>query len=174
MTEQQQRTYKVYLDPITGFYDRRTLWSRLAEEVARARRYRYHLSLMLISIDLCDPAEVEEQVLQLSGLLKQSTRAVDILVRYSKDALALLLPCTDETGAVELAQRIQHMIRNVAEPASDRSDPLPVSIGVTSSPGEDWGNKIALVEQVEAALRQARREGGNHVVVVPVKGGVPE
>lgn len=167
MLEPDQRTYKVYLDPLTGLYDRRTMWARLAEEVSRARRYHYHLSLMLISIDLVDPPQVEEYILQLSQILRKNTRTVDILVRYSRDALALLLPCTDEAGAIELAERIRQVAQITWAPAE--TDPvLPISIGVTSPPGDHWGDKIALVEQVEGALRQARREGGRRVVVVPV------
>ena len=47
MAEQVERAYEVFIDLATGFYDRRTMWARLAEEIARARRYRYPLSLIL-------------------------------------------------------------------------------------------------------------------------------
>jgi GGDEF domain-containing protein len=89
---------------------------------------------------------------------------VDILVRYSEDALALLLPCTDETGALHLAERIRRLAS--VEPSSpEEGGPIPVSIGITSTRGEYRGDKIALVEQVEWALRKAQGEGGSTVVV---------
>jgi two-component system cell cycle response regulator len=179
MLEPDQRVYKVYLDPLTGLYDRRTMWARLAEEVSRARRYHYHLSLMLISVDLVDPPQAEEYILHLAQILRNNTRTVDILVRYSRDALALLLPCTNEAGAIELAERIRQVALATWAPARAGDCTLPISIGVTSPPGDHWGDKIAQVEQVEGALRQARREGGQQVVVVPAiepakhKGGSP-
>jgi diguanylate cyclase (GGDEF)-like protein len=169
--EEVQRVYKVYIDATTGFYDRRTMWYRLAEEVSRARRYRYPLSLMLVQVGASEPQQVEERVLRLADVLKRHTRSVDILVRYSEDALALLLPCTNETGAVHLAERIRHLA-SAEEPPSGTEEESPLSIGITSTRGEYRGDKIALVEQVEWALNKAQSEGGK-IVVVPAPNEPP-
>lgn len=163
--EEVQRVYKVYIDATTGFYDRRTMWYRLAEEVSRARRYRYPLSLMLVQVGASEPQQVEERVLRLADVLKRHTRSVDILVRYSEDALALLLPCTNETGAVHLAERIRGLA-SAEEPPTGTEEEAPLSIGITSTRGDYRGDKIALVEQVEWALNKAQSEGGT-IVVVP-------
>ncbi|MGB9723494.1 MAG: diguanylate cyclase domain-containing protein [Chloroflexia bacterium] len=161
---EQERIYEAAVDRETGLYDRRTMWSRLAEEVSRTRRYRYPLSLMLISFGLPNSRLAVEHLLQLAQVLKRHTRASDFLARYSEDTLALLLPCTDERGALQLAERIRQLVAAFS-PASAQS----MGIGVTSAPGGYNGDKIALVEQVEWALRQALgREG--RTVLVPAPG----
>jgi diguanylate cyclase (GGDEF)-like protein len=168
MVELAERSYEVYIDLATGLYDRRTMWSRLAEEVARARRYHYALSLMLITVDTSDPHRALERLLELSKVLKQHTRTADILVRYSEDTLALLLPCTDERGALQLAERIRHLVQVMLPPPYESGESAPIRIGVTSTSGEYSGDKVALVEQVEWALRKTQRKGGeNRTVVVP-------
>lgn len=164
---EQERTYRVFIDAATGLYDRRTMWSRLAEEVSRARRYRYPLSLMLVAFDPQAGQNTLENVRYLAEILKQYTRTSDFLARYNEDTLALLLPCTNERGALLLAERISQLAAVVA-PGRGRPA-LQVRIGLTSAPAEYEGDKVALVEQVEWALRQARAQGSRYdTVVVPV------
>lgn len=161
---EQERVYEVFIDRETGLYDHRTMWSRLAEEVSRTRRYRYPLALMLISFEFPNSRLVVEYLLQLAQILKRHTRTSDLLSRYSEDTLALLLPCTDERGALRLAERIRQLAAALS-PASAQA----LSIGVTSAPGGYNGNKIALVEQAEWALRQALEQKGQ-TVFVPAPG----
>ncbi len=161
---EQERVYEVFIDRETGLYDRRTMWSRLAEEVSRTRRYRYPLALMLLSFVSPNSRLAVEYLLQLAQILKRHTRASDLLARYSEDTLALLLPCTDERGALRLAERIRQLTAALS-PTSAQA----LSIGVTSAPGGYSGNKIALVEQVEWALCQALEQEGR-TVFVPAPG----
>lgn len=165
-----QRAYEVFIDPATGLYDRRTMWSRLAEEVARAQRYSYPFSLMLVSLDSPDPQQAVEHVVLLAQLLQQHTRTSDILARYSEDALALILPCTDQGGALRLAERIQQMIPPAAPAGDVAGKGVMVSIGVTSTAGDYHGDKVALVEQVEQLLLQSRKQGGGRIIFVTAPG----
>ncbi len=157
---EQERVYEVFIDRETGLYDRRTMWSRLAEEVSRIRRYRYPLALMLIAFEVPNSRLAVESLVQLAQILKRHTRASDLLARYSEDTLALLLPCTNEHGALRLAERIRHLAAALSPVWAQT-----LSIGVTSAPGGYSGNKIALVEQVEWALRQALEAEGRTVFV---------
>lgn len=161
---EQNRVYESSIDRETGLYDRRTMWSRLAEEMARTRRYRYPLALMLISLEFPDSRLATAHLLRLARALKRHTRSSDFLARYSEDTLALLLPCTDEQGALSLAERIRRLAADLSPHLSQT-----LSIGVTAAPGGYNGNKVALVEQVEWALREApARE--NRTVCVPAPG----
>jgi PleD family two-component response regulator len=166
MAEQPDRSYEVYVDLATGLYDRRTMWSRLAEEVARAQRYHYPFSLMLITLRTPASRPAVEELPELARLLKRHTRAADILARYSEDTLAVLLPCTDERGAVRLAERIRQIVVENMLPQHHAMH--TVHIGLTTTSGDYVGDKVALVEQVEWALRKAQTPGGEHrTVVVP-------
>lgn len=165
MIEQPDRTYEAYVDRATGFYDRRTMWSRLAEEVARARRYHYPFSLMLIAFQTPERKPAIEELLELARLLKQHTRTADILARYSEDTLAILMPCTDERGAVRLAERIRQIVLEYLLPQRQMST---LHIGLTTTTEDYAGDKVALVEQVEWALHKAQTfDGEHHTVVVP-------
>ena len=170
MAEQAERSYEVFVDLATGLYDRRTMWSRLAEEMARARRYHYPLSLMLLAFDTPDPNEAVGQLLRLARLLRRQTRTADVLVRYSEDTLAILLPCTDEAGALRLAERIRRVAQ--AEPtasAASEEEPLLLRIGLMAASQDYSGDKLDLVEQVEWALREAKKKGSeDRTVVVPM------
>jgi diguanylate cyclase (GGDEF)-like protein len=164
MVEPLERSYETFVDLATGLYDRRTMWSRLAEEMARARRYHYPLSLMLLAFDESRPGEAMGQLLQLARLLTQHTRTADILARYSEDTLAILLPCTDEAGALQLAERIQCLAQTGAAPEGGAL----LRIGLTAALPDYAGDKLDLVEQVEWALREAKKKGsGKHRIVVP-------
>lgn len=166
MAEPAERSYETFIDLATGLYDRRTMWSRLAEEIARARRYHYPLSLMLLAFETLDPKQAVGQLLHLAGLLKRQTRTADILARYSENTLAILLPCTDEAGAVNLAERIHRLTQ--AEPADGAAaggGPL-LRIGLTVASQDYAGDKLDLVEQVEWALREAKEKGSKHLIVV--------
>lgn len=168
MAEQTERVYEVFIDVATGLFDRRTMWSRLAEEISRARRYHYPLSLMLITFDTPEAQQAVARTLMMAELLKCHTRSVDILVRYSEDTLAILMPCTDERGALKVAERIRQLALTMPLLA-DGAAPPPVRIGVTSTPSQTSVDKVLLVEQVEWALHKARSNAdGTCTVVVPV------
>lgn len=165
MIEQADHSYEVYVDRATGLYDRRTMWSRLAEEVARARRYHYPFSLMLVAFQAPEPHAAVAELLELARLLKLHTRAADILARYSEDTLAVLLPCTDERGAMRLAERVRQI---VLEDMPLHPSLCTLHIGLTTAAEDYAGDKVALVEQVEWALRKAQVAGREHrTVVVP-------
>ncbi len=173
VTEPAERAYEALVDLETGLYDRRTMWSRLAEEVSRAHRYRYPLCLMLLALDTAQGQASVEQVQRLAKILRDHTRAADILARYSADTLAIILPCTNQDGALCLAERLRKLVAT-APPVPEGSDePTTLMIGVTCAPGDFSGDKVALVEQVEWALQQAREEGGECTIVVPVPGQDP-
>lgn len=166
MVEQVERSYETFIDLATGLYDRRTMWSRLAEEIARARRYHYPLSLMLLAFDTPDPHHAVGRLLHLAKLLKRQTRTADILVRYSENTLAILLPCTDEAGAVNLAERIHRLAQaEWADGAAAAEGPL-LRIGLTVASQDYGGDKLYLVEQVEWALREAKKKGSKNLVIV--------
>ena len=168
MVEPAERSYETFVDLATGLYDRRTMWSRLAEEVARARRYRYPLSLMLLSFDAPNADQAVGQILQLARLLKEHTRTADILARYSEDTLAILLPCTDEAGSLQLAQRIQSLAQAGSAAGAGSEGGALLRIGLTAALQDHAGDKQDFVEQVEWALREARRMGsGKRMIVVP-------
>jgi len=165
MADLAQRCFPFLLDPGTGLYDRSTLESRLNEEISRACRYRYPLSLMLVAFDIRQFQQAREWLPVLAEMLKHHTRRADVLSCYGDSALALVLPCTNETGALDLAARIRRLAQVMQPPAQGRIRPVPISIAVASASAGRGVDGLALIEQVESALREAQQQGGDRVIV---------
>lgn len=102
------------LDPLTGFYNRRSAETRLAAEVARAHRHATSLTVLLI--DLNDFKQINDQhghaagdeVLRVfAARLQKAVRLSDVAVRMGGDEFMVILPeCPPEKVGL-LLHRLQ-------------------------------------------------------------------
>jgi diguanylate cyclase (GGDEF)-like protein len=147
------------LDGLTDLGNQRAFRGDLERAAALAGRQGETLALALIDIDdfkfLNDRhghAHGDELLLRFAGVLRNG-RVSDRAYRVGGDEFALVLPGTDLHGATVVLRRLK---RDLAEAQ------LTVSVGVNAlRPGED---PATLREEVEAALGEAKRRGGNAVV----------
>jgi diguanylate cyclase (GGDEF)-like protein len=151
-------------DPLTGLLNRRAFTERLQDEAARATRYGTPLSLLLLDLDglkrLNDVAGHQQGDAALQALarsLRARCRSADVGARWGGDEFVVLAPETRGGEALDLAERIR------ASVASDSPSGVTVSIGVaTAAPGRV---SVAVLEsEADAALYDAKRQGGNRVV----------
>lgn len=149
-------------DPLTGLYNRRVYDRELAARLNEIRRDAQPFSLMLLDLD--DFKGVNDRhghdkgdkvLKELSALLLDALREVDVLVRIGGEEFAALLPNTDRAGAVEVAERI----RNNIHAHSFSTGHLTASIGVSEALPED--SKASLYERVDRALYRAKQLGRN-------------
>jgi diguanylate cyclase (GGDEF)-like protein len=98
-------------DALTGLYNRRFFTSRLAAEVARARRYGRVLSLVMLDLD--NFKEINDQhghqvgdhvLAEVGKILTTNVRASDIVCRYGGEEFAVLLPETGPEAAGRAAE----------------------------------------------------------------------
>ena len=90
-------------DGLTGLCNHRHFFERLAEEVARAKRYELALSMLMIDIDdfkayndaLGHPCGDALLRALADVLLSQTRRQVDLVARYGGEEFAVILPSTD-------------------------------------------------------------------------------
>jgi diguanylate cyclase (GGDEF)-like protein len=94
----------------------------------------------------------------VARLLQGVSRSTDFVARYGGEEFAILLPETDQAGAVILAERFRRAIASARW--LERS--ITVSIG-TSYVTEGLPNEATLVRQADEALYQAKKEGRNRV-----------
>jgi diguanylate cyclase (GGDEF)-like protein len=107
--EQQTMT-----DALTGIGNRRSFDSRLREEWTRHLRNARPLTMLMVDVDYFKqyndtyghPAG-DALLVQLARVLRSPLRASDFLARYGGDEFALILPDTDETGAMQVSDRIK-------------------------------------------------------------------
>lgn len=158
-------------------------WEHLAErELARARRDRYSLCVLLIDIDRFKKVNddfghlVGDLVLRRIGrAIAAEVREYDGVGRFGGEEFVVLLP---EVGAIEsmvIAERIRGRIAElrvsdlIEEVTPAENDHLSVSIGVTSS--TFGGDEVAdLLRAADLALYRAKAEGRNRVVLAGTKG----
>jgi diguanylate cyclase (GGDEF)-like protein len=152
-------------DELTGLHNRRSFQARLEEEITRCRRYRTPLSLLLVDVDrfkdfndsFGHPAG-DEVLRVLSQRLHQSSRTIDFVARLGGEEFAILLPNTDEEGAVILAERIRDL---VAE-GPWRHRTVTISVGVSTIVGPQAPSEC-LMTAADTALYRSKREGRNRV-----------
>lgn len=152
-------------DGLTGVANRRALDLRLSEEVARARRYDSPCSLMMVDLDqfrqLNDchgHVAADDALKQMAAVLREAARETDLIARYGAAEFAVVLPDTEQHGALIVAQRylthIDHHHFDIG--------PLSASIGVaTLDPDQD--DAPALLAQADMALYQAKRNGSDRI-----------
>jgi diguanylate cyclase (GGDEF)-like protein len=159
-------------DELTGLANRRHLRQVLEAEWDRAQRLGAPLAFILLDLDffklLNDTRGHREGdrclqaiALHLSEALK---RPGDLAARYGGEELAVLLPYTDLTGALQVAEQLRDGIERLAIP--HEAVPLghvTASFGVAAvipAPGQE---PEILVEAADLALYRAKTAGRNRV-----------
>jgi diguanylate cyclase (GGDEF)-like protein len=171
---QQVLTNLSIRDPLTGCFNRRHLNASLLDgEIARARRYRQSLSLIMCDLDGFKAINDthghhagDELLRRFGALLQAMTReSIDTVVRYGGEEFLIILPETGLPGARELAERVR------AAFAAQRVDCGHVVLGVTASfgvVGTDFARDQnvtprALTAAADELMYEAKRAGRNRV-----------
>jgi diguanylate cyclase (GGDEF)-like protein len=166
------------LDDETGTYDKRYFASRLRQELSRARRNRYPLSLALINVDRQAALQggstlIRREALRRSALLlAPHLRDEDIMAHFDGSVFALLLPDTPGNIARDMIARLQTAIASSTielERSGVKLD-LQASAGIVVYPDIDTNNDIeaeGLIDQVTLALKQAEDATYGKICMVP-------
>jgi len=156
-------------DPLTGIYNRETMFSHGKRELSRAMRYGHSLSLVLIDIDQLKQINDEsghyagdEIIKTLSDLLLESCRQSDVLGRLSSKEFLLILPETDVAMTHQVAEKWRATIEELDITVDGESIHFTCSIAISGLSNEDRFE--VLLKKVETKLEKAKVSGGNQVV----------
>ena len=159
-------------DDLTGVYNRRLFNDRLHEEMKRAMRYKRPISLLMLDIDGFKEVNddfghmVGDVVLEkFAQLLKASCREVDVVARYGGDEFSIILPETDDRGAMLIAERISKKVEKQVFLKKDegKTITLTISIGVSTCT-RVLDETEDILHFADKALSMAKKEGKNNVV----------
>ncbi len=157
--------------PATSLFSVSQMQHVLRVEFGRALRYRYPLTVLVLSIDPLEPLRdrlgfdaKEAVVAAVARLLGEATRSADFLGRTPDDRLMAVVPHTGGDGARQLAERLLISVRElkVAEAPGER---LTITIGGAVA---DDGLPLyhdALLSAAEDALAEASAQGGNRSTI---------
>ena len=157
------------IDSLTGLLNRGAILRKLSEQMKHAKRYRNELSLSLLDIDHFKKVNdqyghlIGDDVLeQVAILMWQNIRDADIIGRYGGEEFIIILPRTDLSSALNVAERVRKMIE-----ASKMKDPEGNMFGITVSQGISiyklGEDEHSLISRADNALYKAKGNGRNRV-----------
>ncbi|MDA8382923.1 MAG: GGDEF domain-containing protein [Betaproteobacteria bacterium] len=159
------------VDTVTGLPLRSQLDAQMEREISRWDRYRRPLALVTLDID--DFAQIngdygrevgDEVLAHIATILRQTVRAVDLVVRYGGQEFAVLLPETNEMGALIVAERLRMELET--QIILPLVAPVTASFGVASLLPEE--RRDAFARRCEQALQHSKRHGKNRVTMAGV------
>ena len=158
------------VDGLTGLFVRRYFDYRLAEELARATRYGGDFTLGLFDLDhfkqLNDTYghQVGDDVLRAAAVVvRRNMRSFDLAARYGGEEFAFILPRTQLSDALGVADRIRREVSEIEVPTKTGTARVTVSIGLAAAPAPGVSDVDTLLSRADEALYRAKREGRDRV-----------
>ena len=164
-------------DGLTGLANRRNFEESLIGEFNRAKRGESSLGLIMIDVDffkqyndIYGHVAGDECLREIGKVVAYSMRRPgDLAARYGGEEMVVLLPGTNLSGTLAVAENIRGAVQSLG--IAHTGNPLgivTVSIGVEAfSPIHLENQPIELVEAADKALYQAKESGRNQVRCAP-------
>lgn len=170
MQAQESLRFHAEHDALTGVLNRRAVRDVLRKELARCRRDKNTLGVILVDLDhfkkindhfghAAGDTVLVTAVQRISSIL----RSYDSLGRYGGEEFLLIAPGCDLQLAQKLAERIRAVIGDEAIDLGEQSTPVSISVGVTLGTADS--DPEFLVALADTALYRAKRNGRNRVEV---------
>jgi diguanylate cyclase (GGDEF)-like protein/excisionase family DNA binding protein len=161
-------------DGLTGLYNHRYFHERLSYEIDRCQQENTSLALLFCDLDnfrafneLHGHAVGDKALRAVARVMESSVRHVDLVARYGGEEFAAILLDTEETGALDVAERIRAGITRTVVTGREA---ISVSIGVATCP-MDATFKDELVDKADWAMYLAKRRGRDKVMTFGAQHG---
>ncbi len=179
-------------DGLTGLANRKRMEEYLEVEARRICRSRYEsfanpiepkhgqLAFMVIDLDyfkryneIYGHGHGDACLKKVADAIRTSVqRPSDLVCRFEGACFAIVLPDTDEDGAVGLSERVALAIKNLFIPhaASMVGVSLTASIGIAAASIDDRFETSRIVDLALRALSAAKKNGRNRIVPASLMG----
>ncbi|MHB9111095.1 MAG: sensor domain-containing diguanylate cyclase [Thermoleophilia bacterium] len=150
-------------DSLTNLFNRRFFYRRLKEEMARAKRQKHSVSLLVVDLDNLKEyndahghLKGDEALRGVAQAITNSIRQdVDSGFRYGGDEFAVILPYSDSDEAGEVAERIRKTFEDFGLEGTS------LSIGLAELDFEEEVDDF--VSRADSAMYISKNSGGNQV-----------
>jgi len=168
-TEQEYFEEMSIRDELTKLYNHRHFYNRLEKEFSRADRYQTPLSLVFFDID--DFKRINDNyghthgddvLREIGKLVLKVARESDVPARYGGEEFAIILPSTTSEGALEMAQRLNSMIR---EHSFENLEGVQVTVssGTSTFISKNVQSCGQLVQLADEAMYNAKLQGKDRI-----------
>jgi diguanylate cyclase (GGDEF)-like protein len=153
-------------DGLTGLLNHSNLKLQLEAELSRASRDDTDVAYAMIDLDFFKSINdtyghaAGDRLLRSLGLfLRQRLRRSDVLGRYGGDELAVILPRTNGSTALQVLERIRASFSELRHRVGDVEIGATLSCGIATYPANPTAG--LLLQAADAALYKAKRAGRN-------------
>lgn len=142
----------------------------LEEEFSRSLHYQRPLSLIMADIDHFK--EVNDShghsagdvvLTRVAQIIKENIRLMDVAARYGGEEFAIILPKTDMTDALIVAERIRENIERELFHHGELEMKITISIGLSVLDHDRDVNRKNLLDRADKALYMSKNNGRNQV-----------
>lgn len=174
---QQQIREEMYvqsgIDPLTQLVNQQQVLELAQLEIKKAVRNHSSMSVVLMELDRFKEINTRyshqrgDDILEnTAGVLRQCSRATDILSRFCGVKFLILLPDTDLQGAMVLARKVHKRLQQRSHSGAAGEFQVTASIGVSQwAPGET--EIMPAIERADAALYEVKKNGRNNIRWMP-------
>jgi len=158
------------IDPLTGLCNRRDILKKLEYEQSRLERMGNPFSIILGDIDYFKKIndgfghDCGDYILtSLADLIMKNSRKLDTAGRWGGEEFLIILPATNLSGAVRLAEKLRTNIASNPFKYKDKKLRVTMSLGVNC-----YDNREIIIEDLiqsaDIYLYQAKKTGRNKVI----------
>lgn len=174
-------------DELTNICNRRGFSKYLEDELRRTKRFGTPVALVIFDLDhfknindTWGHAQGDMLLQEFSQLLREASRHIDVVSRYGGEEFAVVLPSTDEKGALIFAEKARAAVEGKAfRRVTGDAESLP-PLAITASgggavlseiKGDDEISEVALalIRAADTRLYRAKESGRNRVIVEAVR-----
>ncbi len=162
----EEERSKAYTDALTKIPNRMAFDERITHEYRRWQRYNNKLTLCLVDIDKFKNVndtyghKAGDIVLQtVAGKCNSKVRGSDFFCRYGGEEFALILPETDLSAAITVAESLRESIEGCSFQYGDKTVSITISCGLAEFKGKD--NLDTIFKRADKALYKAKNSGRN-------------
>lgn len=149
-------------DSMTSLLNHKNFFFRLNQEIEKAKRINYPLSILLMDIDEFKNINDQyghlvgdEVIVKLAKTLTDTCRTTDVIARYGGDEFVIIMLDTESNEVMILVERIWKTIEST-------EFPLGIHITVSGGIGGFHGQSAEeLIREADVLLYKAKSNGRN-------------
>ena len=170
LVKQQELETLAERDTLTGLYNRRKFMELATQELGRSARTPSDICVLMVDLDFFKQVNdqyghpIGDQVLQqVAACLVGGVRNTDIVARMGGEEFIVLMPNTQRTGALALAEKLRVALHERPLQLRECMVPITASFGVTGLGPHQRVSLAALYAAADQALYRAKKQGRDRV-----------